>query len=239
MSKGIMAGILAIGLLAGSAVANPYLLESWENDFSYWTNSADAFDSMGFSTSTGVTNGQYALKLDLKSGFQPGLQSAYEFDHFPALAGAQYVSVDVTTSASALNMQPGGSLGIGLLIAGRYNTGPGEDDWVGLAYLVEPGLLQQNTSLLVLFQEVVVAHATQLTTQTLTWDLTHGGEWNPIPEFDSPYGGWLQVAVRVWVEGANEGENFIYVDNLRVVPEPATLALLALGAAGMLRGRRG
>ncbi len=46
-------------------------------------------------------------------------------------------------------------------------------------------------------------------------------------------------SVRIWEDGAS-GQNDIYIDNLvvRVVPEPATIAALGLGAAAMLRRRR-
>ena len=210
------------------------LVESWENDLDGW--GTDIFDTWAFVQradplyGSAVTRGDYALALDLKPEWHPwGLYYGWDVDYFAPISGARTLALDVTSSSTDSRVSESGSVSLGLHIRGEimidgvmtrlgdYVTGvPGYGEAVTFDYI-----------------DVTSVHAGQLTKQTVVWNLGLNG----VPMFDPAEGGWMEMRILPWVQDCDD-PGFIYVDNLRVVPEPATLALLALGAAGLVKRRR-
>jgi len=243
MSKGLIAGLVAVGLLGGVSLGDP-LVESWEDVLNGWmtikpgqsTPPFYQFDSWDFVHKSdplygeAVTRDNYALALDLQSGWkQWGLYYGWDIDYFAPLSGACVLALDVTSSSADSRITGNGSFELGLYIRGEVMV-DGIMTPLGDYVMGVPGYGEAVTFDYI---DVTSVHAGQLTKQTVAWNLGLNG----VPLFDPAEGGWMEMRIHPYVHDCAD-PGFIYVDNLRVVPEPATLALLSLAAVGTLRRRR-
>lgn len=264
MNKGIVAAIVLSAVLApvtfGDVGYDARLIESWEGTMGEWTihdwapaeafpypSGHASFDDARFADGAmedgryapAVTNGDQALALNFKQGWQHGLQSnyiGYEGDphYFDNLIGAERLGLDFSSSAE-LSGYPGVGVApmITLFMHGRYNTGPGldgilgtlDDEYEGLAHKL--GLTSDYHGLAVNYGDILTSVCDELEApdgqvhmETLTWDLSRAQAYlSSLPAQDVPlipafgeYGGWLQV--RIQTNFGWDGGEFI-VDNLR------------------------
>ncbi len=221
---------LIIVLAMVSCSYGDYLLASWENDLGGW-----GFDSVDgwapqFSNAHGVTDGDYSLRVnweygnDTETGFENdwGQIQGPDFDLFQlvALQDPQYnaLALDVTTLMTQAQM-----------VNWKYWAEGDPTDpppsWLNVAICV-------NNSAGFHWQFVDVASESgQYETTTVL--LNYGTQGVDEGWFDYATG-WAQVFIAINAGSAG----YLYFDNLRLVPEPATIALLGLGGLALIRKRR-
>lgn len=245
--------VLTLALAATTyAVDEPLLIGNWENSFDHWANMWGS-SLFGFS-GTGATLGGSSLRLltpagDWNSAVYLKLQGTTGADvdifgsPFPGLidwwaANCQYnmLEIDVTRLANewvAIDVDPRSELvallnwgfadASGTLVAGWDMVGPGNSAWDGLAD----------------------------DTRTVMYDLTdYKANW--VAAYEEFYASgnyvitdaWCEITLLPWSNtaytGLPENANMLpyYLDNARLTPEPATIALLGLGALSLIRRKR-
>jgi hypothetical protein len=65
--------------------------------------------------------------------------------------------------------------------------------------------------------------------RTLTWDLS---------EYDATGATWMQLIFSVNFDSSTTSVGKYYIDNVQLIPEPTTIALLGLGGLALLRRKR-
>jgi len=197
--------IAAVMLAAcGAAFATTNVLAGWEDDPGIWDVTTN-FDGYAFIPATdpmygaGVTEGDYALALDLKRGWTQGLTSNGSVSALAGLAGAEQVTLDVTSSQELSGyFGQGGAMQFGLSIFGVVYVG-GEATEISYSppyHLITP-CFSYDTD-----------------TETMAWDLTNDGTQSGIPQFDPTAGGFLQMRLHTNVSSSWGDPGWVIIDNL-------------------------
>jgi len=223
--KKCMVLMVAVLAMSVAAQADWTTAESWENDLGSWGGDMSCFDAYQFVASSdplygsAVTDGDYALSLNCKEGWQQGLQSDYGIDQgfVDAMStGVTKVKMDVTSSQELSGYYgQGGSFQLALYMQGEvmidgvstpigdYVTGTPPAGGYGVTFsynLINP------------------PYSYVLETVECEWDLTNGGAWNGLPEFDPADGGWFQIRIHTNVNGWGD-PGWIIIDNLQAYSE--------------------
>jgi hypothetical protein len=201
---------LATALLtAQTASAQSVLLNSWENSVEGWGPLQTNWASVGFSPSTGITDGAYSWQVmafsnpDYGAAFGGPSSTNVTF----LLANADSVSFDVNVPGGGQ-----GSFGFFLQFDLTVNQqgGIGYQSVDGYTYSQSANIGGQKT---------------------LTFAIPAGIRSGLAANIGLPASLNFQI-------GGGGGGN-LYLDNLRVqVPEPGTMALLGLGAGALILMRR-
>ena len=199
-----------------------------------WANTGGGImTSTNFDSAIHATSGSYAMNVfkDPGGGFAWQMQLDHDdIPNFPArfLSNGSKVYADVSWKTS------------------EWTHGPVGDwaRWDNSSINSGGGWMQTNDSLMTDSDPIAVAGEWNTTdygatnVRTLSWDfssLTAGNEAAIIG------GGWLQLNLGVNFDSAfnsSPGYSF-WIDNIRMIPEPATLALFGLGGMfGLVRRRR-
>lgn len=206
-----VAGLLAVQNISAQSV----LVNSWENSTEGWGVQQAAFQSDGFSTTLGVTDGTYSWAIGATSAntstgpnYANMLGGTASVGNTALLANATSVSFDIYA--------PAGSFGGFLQFDLAYNNSIlGYNSVNGYSYL---GISPDGAEHTITFAITPALNASFAAnpSSTTSFNIQIGGG------FSSP---------------ATEVFN---IDNLRVmeVPEPGTLALAGLGTAGLILFRR-
>jgi len=210
----LMTGMAAF--LMQHASAQTVLVESWENTTDGWGVNQTAFQSDGFSTTIGVTQGSYSWEIGAVStntGVGPNyanmLGGPASVNNTTLFANAATVSLDVWA--------PAGSFGGYFQADLAYNNSVlGYNSVDGYSYPAAFTPDGNEHTLTFTISPTLNASFAANPTSTTSFNIQIGG-------------GFTSQATEVF-----------YVDNLRVteVPEPTTLGVLGLGAAGLLAFRR-
>jgi len=215
--KRLLVVAVVCAVAASAAYADTeYLIDSWENTIAYppgsiggsgWGLTAN-FDSYAFSTTIGVTEGDYSLELDLKPGWQQGLLSAGDGYNpvwdpfFPQLEAADELWIDVTTSNAWANVPMDSGMQLSVFIQGQPGGGP---------------YFNFTTT----YELIMPVYQPALQTQTLKFSLSSDKDGNPVaplPHFDGMTGGWFDMRIHTNVIGPNApAPGFLWLDNLRAV----------------------
>jgi hypothetical protein len=226
--KGMIGALAVAGLcMMRPAAASAQLIESFENTLDGWTFNPtynnQNFTST-FSTTTGVTNGSYALQVD--SGTTSRTQTLNGFNYAALLVSPRSAALAATlANASSVSIDfyiPSGSLGYGPQIDLDIDDGSGVVG--GTGFTSTDGYAYPSPANGV---EVTQTYPISATLRSeLAVDAASTGV-NLVLQVGSGTPSAAQIPV-------------LYIDNIvaNQVPEPASLGLLGAGASALLMRRR-
>ena len=199
-------------------------VESWECELGTW-DFASNFDAYQFVSAddpnygSAVTDGQCAICIDLKPGWQQGVRTGYSIDQpwVQPLSGANRIGLDVSSSAEMSGYWGQGDayVQLALFLNGSVNI-DGVATPLGDAITGVPGT---GSGLTFSYVTLNCVYAQEFTTETISWDLTNGGQWMGMPWFDVGMGGWMEMRIHTNVS-ANWGDpGWICLDDLTGGPE--------------------
>jgi hypothetical protein len=225
--------VLAVALLASAALAETEItLFSWEDQqpgFGMAQFDGYLFISAGDSEyGMAVTDGNWAMAVDLKDGWTQGLHGGIGFGwdwtpYFPefgeAFKAGGKIRMDVTTSNVLANVPMSSGIMLGVFMQG---TSAAELNPSGPVYAAG-GVDFGATFPLQLIDAVYYTQyggEPAYATSTLEWDLTVDQNGNPtwFPSlWTSEDGGWADMRIQTNVIGGATNAGIIIIDNIRVV----------------------
>ena len=218
MRKGIVLA-LALAVMSPAVFGQVCTLsESWENDLGTWdaTSNFDAYQFVSSSDplyGSAVTEGDYALSLNFKSGWLQGLRTGYGITQswVQALSGADTLSLDVSSSQELSGYYgQGGTFQFALFINGSVAI-DGVQTPIGDAITGVPGTGGGYTFSYELINPV---YSYDFVTETINWDLTGGGTLLGMPVFDTAEGGWIEMRLHTNVSTGWGDPGWVIIDNL-------------------------
>ena len=218
MNKSLIVTTVALAMLSVSAFAQTCTLsESWENDLGTWdaTSNFDAYQFVSSSDplyGSAVTEGDYALSLNFKSGWTQGFRTGYGIDQsfVPALSGATSITLDVSSNQELSGYYgQGGTFQFALFINGSVNV-DGVMTPIGQYVRGDTGA----SGVTFAYNLLNPVYSYDFTTETITWDLTNGGTWYGMPEFNVADGGWLEIRMNTNVSTSWGDPGWVIIDNL-------------------------
>jgi hypothetical protein len=219
--------VMAVAMLASMTFAETEItLFSWEDlqpGFDMSKTDGYLFISAGDPEyGMAVTDGNWAMAVDVKDGFQHGLMGGIGFDYdwtpyFPMLSNAANsggkLRIDVTTSNSLANVPMSSGIQLNLFIQG--NSG------------LDPGFFKYNMG----YKSIQSVYynpnnypvgSPMYQTVTLEWDLTVDSAgnpaWFPSAWEDVPdYNDWADLRINTNVIAGATNAGIIIIDNVRVI----------------------
>jgi hypothetical protein len=225
--KGVLGALAVAGLcmMRPVAASGQVEIESFENTLDGWnfnpTYNSQQYVST-FSTTTGVTNGSYALQMN--SGATARVLNGFDYGNLLVSPRTPLLAAElaVATSLSVDYFAPSGALGYGPQIdldiddGGLVPGGTGYTSLDGFSYPTPATGVEVTVTypISAAVRSELLLDAASLTGEDIVLQVGSG----------TPAGVNLPV---------------LYVDNIQTqVPEPASLSLLALGAGSLLIRRR-
>jgi hypothetical protein len=197
-----------------------YMLGDFEGSVGGWAAGWDDSPSISLST-TGVTSGAESLSVVYAnaSGWGWVLKNENLYGDRNAFYTNQYLAADVTWVASEWDDPMGDAWGQVQYIALNSNPGWWQTGAIDTANPSYPGSWDPRS-----WGEV---H-----TRTLKWDIS-GYNWAGVEG-----AWWLQLIFAKNDGGTGYTSGGFYIDNIRLIPEPATIAMLGLGGLALIRRKK-
>jgi len=228
MSKNTVLVALAV-LAMGTAAFAQQTIESWENDLGTWdaTTNFDGYQFVSASDplyGSAVTDGDYALSLNCKSGWTQGLVTSFGIDQtfVAGMSGADLVALDVSSSQELSGYYgQGGSFQLAMFLTGSVSI-DGVQQMIGPLLTGDPDAGGVNVGGYLLVDPV---YSYDFSTATLEWDMTSGTykkdgvvydftDGPGMPEFDPAMGGWFQIRFQTNVSTTWGDPGWVIIDNL-------------------------
>ncbi|MEX0745934.1 MAG: PEP-CTERM sorting domain-containing protein [Phycisphaeraceae bacterium] len=211
--KATLIAITAALLMSPAAQANT-LLYSWETQ-----SEIDAWSGTVSQDSTGVTHGESSLRaefqIDGASGWR-SMSASMQQAHFDALNEMGNIAISYTIEDPGQNWI---EMQIGVRMMGEY-TEPGAES-ATFFDTGDPG-------------PTFITGLVTGTTYELLWDDFDFGA----PAGSTTNWGTIQLLFNPAPHSFWTDEGVVYLDNMRVIPEPASAGLLAMGGLALLARRR-
>jgi hypothetical protein len=220
MEKKILAVFLMLGLLATVSFAQTTTLFSFEDQQPGFDMSAtDGYMFVSASDpdyGSAVTDGNWAMAVDVKDGWTQGLQGGIGFGwdwtpYFPALSDAANAGgkllIDVTTNNTLANVPMSSGIQLALFIQGESAADPGSFNYTISYQLINSVYYNQY------------GDTPTMSTSTLEFDLTQDTNGNPTwfpSTWTTADGGWADMRLNTNVIGGATNAGIIIIDNIRV-----------------------